>query len=125
MLLDTDIVIDLVRNHPPAWSWFLSLTEYPTLSGFMCMEVIRGCRDKAEHRRAWAVLSPFPVSWATEAECHRALHHILPLHFTCGIGLIDSLLASMAIERGVPLITFNAKHFRNVPSLKIQQPYVR
>lgn len=119
MLLDTDIVIDLVRNHPPAWSWFLTLKEYPVLSGFTWMEVIRGCKDKAEYRRVWAVLNPFPISWAKEAECHRALHHILPLHFSCGIGLIDSLLASMALEREVPLITFNAKHFRNVPSLMI------
>ena len=49
ILLDTDVMIDLLRQYPPAVAWLDSLgSEEIILPGFVAMELIQGCRDKAE-----------------------------------------------------------------------------
>jgi predicted nucleic acid-binding protein len=49
LLLDTDIMIDLLRRYPPALAWLTSLgsTEL-ALPDYVVMELIQGCRSKAE-----------------------------------------------------------------------------
>jgi hypothetical protein len=49
-LLDTDILIDIQRNHLPAVQWFASLTELPEVPGFVVMELIQGA-PTAQHQR--------------------------------------------------------------------------
>jgi predicted nucleic acid-binding protein len=34
-LLDTDVLIDVQRRHPPALAWFGSLPEPPSVPGFV------------------------------------------------------------------------------------------
>ncbi|MDZ7957227.1 MAG: hypothetical protein RMY34_04880 [Aulosira sp. DedQUE10] len=40
-LLDTDILIDIQRGHAPAITWFASLSELPSVPGFVVMELIK------------------------------------------------------------------------------------
>lgn len=40
-LLDTDVLIDIQRGHAPALSWFASLSEIPSVPGFVVMELIQ------------------------------------------------------------------------------------
>jgi hypothetical protein len=48
-LLDTDIMVDVMRQYPPALVWLKSLGEEEViLPGFVVMELIQGCRNKAE-----------------------------------------------------------------------------
>ena len=44
ILLDSDVLIDLLRNFPPAVEWFDTLDEDEDLvvSGFVVMELIQG-----------------------------------------------------------------------------------
>jgi predicted nucleic acid-binding protein len=46
-------------------------------------------------------------------------------HLTHRLGILDALIAACAQEQGVPLYTFNRKHFRSVDGLVIEQPYAR
>jgi hypothetical protein len=48
MLLDTDVLIDLERRHPGADAWFGGLAIIPDIPGFAAMELLNGCRSKAE-----------------------------------------------------------------------------
>lgn len=50
ILLDSDVLIDLLRNYPPAAGWFDALHENEELmvSGYVVMELIQGCRNKKE-----------------------------------------------------------------------------
>ena len=66
ILLDTDVMIDLLRQYPPAVEWLDSLgSEEIILPGFVAMELIQGCRDKAEQRELERELhshiSRFPI----------------------------------------------------------------
>lgn len=47
------------------------------------------------------------------------------LHLVQGIGANDALIAQTAVELGLPLHTFNLKHYRSVPALVTIQPYTR
>ena len=46
LLLDTDVMIDVLRGHPPAVAWLGTVrTEVIALPGYVAMELIQGCRD--------------------------------------------------------------------------------
>jgi hypothetical protein len=48
ILLDTDVMIDLLRQYQPAVEWLASLGEEEiVLPGFLVMELIQGCRKRA------------------------------------------------------------------------------
>jgi hypothetical protein len=52
MLLDTDVTIDLLRDHPPAVAWISGLGSAPIgLPGLVAMELLQGCKNQGEQRR--------------------------------------------------------------------------
>ncbi len=66
-----------------------------------------------------------PIVWPTDAECLEAIRNFRLLHLSQGVGLIDTLIAATALSLNAPLCTFNRKHFRHIPGLVIEQPYLR
>ena len=124
-LLDTDVLIDVQRGHPPALAWFASLTELPAVSGFVVMELIQDARNAGEVRQAQKLVAPLQIIWPTDAVCQRALADFTNYHLSHGLGLLDALIASCAVGLTATLCTFNEKHYQVVPSLLTKQPYVR
>lgn len=61
----------------------------------------------------------------TDVLINGALSNFTSYHLSHNLGLIDSLIAACAIGLPAVLCTFNVKHYRVVPGLQIQQPYVR
>src|SRR5438270_13556194 len=68
-LLDTDVLIDVRRGHPPALTWFAGLTDLPAVPGFVVMELIQDARNGREIRQALKLVAPLPLVWPTEADC--------------------------------------------------------
>lgn len=124
-LVDTDIMIDIQRGHVPALTWFASLTELPSIPGFVAMELIQDAQNKQQVRKALQLVAPLPVVWPTETDCARALSDFTAYHLAHRVGLIDVLIAACAVGRDATLCTFNAKHYRVIPGLNIVQPYSR
>ncbi|HET6571958.1 MAG TPA: PIN domain-containing protein [Fimbriiglobus sp.] len=124
-LVDTDVLIDVQRGHPPALAWFAGLTDLPAVPGFVVMELIQDARNGQEVRQALKLVAPFQVAWPTEADCSRALADFAAYHLTHGLGLLDALIAACAVGRSATLFTFNLKHYRAVPGLVTAQPYTR
>jgi predicted nucleic acid-binding protein len=125
MLLDTDVLIDIERDHPAALVWVASLTTPPFVSGFSALELARGAKDKAHLRKIRKFLDDFPLLWPTVSDMTRAFEEYAVLRLSDGLGLLDSLFAATATGSGDELVTFNDKHFRAVPGLVTVQPYVR
>lgn len=124
-LVDTDILIDVQRGHPPALAWFGGLKELPGVPGFVVMELVQDARNKREVRLALQMVAPFDIVWPTEADCSRALADFSIYHLSHGLGLLDSLIAASAVGQSASLYTFNAKHYAAVPGLIVVQPYIR
>ena len=125
-LLDTDIVIDLARRHPPAVAWFSSLgNETLGVPGFVVLELMEGCENALAMRRLRKWLAPFPIYWPSAQDCQRALDTYAHAWLSHHIDFIDVLIGECAIGLGVPLCTFNVRHFRAIPGLATEQPYER
>jgi predicted nucleic acid-binding protein len=124
-LLDTDILIDVQRGHPPALAWFAALTELPSVPGFVVMELVQDARNQREVEQALKLVAPLSVVWPSAADCNRALTDFSTHHLPHGLGLIDALISACAIGLSAKLLTFNDKHYRSVPGLAIAQPYIR
>jgi predicted nucleic acid-binding protein len=74
ILLDTDVMIDLMREYLPAIDWLDSLgTEKIVLPGLVAMELIQGCRDKAEQQEVDRELRSYNVAWPSPLACDEAL----------------------------------------------------
>ena len=123
--MDSDVLIDLMRRSPAAIAWFASLSARPAVSGFAAIEVTYACRDAAEMRQAQRFIEPFPIVWPSEDDLQRALSEYAPLRLSHGISAFDALVASTAVGRGLPILTFNRKHFEAIPGVITVQPYAR
>ncbi|WP_423224844.1 type II toxin-antitoxin system VapC family toxin [Candidatus Amarolinea aalborgensis] len=127
ILLDSDVLIDLLRKHPPAAAWFGTLPEDEevAVSGYVVMELIQGCRNKVEQDRVQRALASYGVVWLSEADCDAALGVFAAFRLSHNAGLLDVLIGQTAIALGEPLHTFNQKHYRFIPGIQTVQPYAK
>jgi predicted nucleic acid-binding protein len=124
-LLDTDILIDIQRRHPPAVAWFVSLTERPAVPLLVVMELLQDAANKTQVAKALALVGPLTLVYTTPADQQRALQDYTMFHLSHRLGLLDALIGATAIGLGASLCTFNVKHFQIIPGLTIEQPYAR
>ncbi|MEA5552327.1 PIN domain-containing protein [Anabaena cylindrica UHCC 0172] len=124
-VLDTDILIDILRGHQPAIAWFTTLKEIPSIPGFVMMELIQNAQNKQQVNYVFKLVDPLPIIWPTESDCMRALSDFTNYHLSDGLGLLDALIAACAVGQDATLCTFNIKHYRVIPNLIITQPYIR
>lgn len=124
ILIDSDVMIDVIRSFPPAAQWLQSVASNSIATpGYVMMEMIDGCHNKGELRQLEQVTAGMTGVWPSPASCGTALSNFRTLHLSHGLGLLDTLIGQTAIELGVPLHTFNVKHFQAVPALTTIQPY--
>lgn len=124
-MLDTDILIDLSRGYPPALAWFASLNDASLIPGYAIFELLVGCDNALAVRRLQRWLRPFRIYWPTATDCDRALTTFARARLSHNLGILDALIGECAVGLGVPLCTFNARHFRAVAGLTTEQPYER
>ncbi|MBU2461828.1 VapC toxin family PIN domain ribonuclease, partial [bacterium] len=64
VLIDTDIMVDLLRQYLPAVAWLRSLDDKEiSLPGFVVMELIQGCSNHTEQNRLEKELSSYSAIW--------------------------------------------------------------
>jgi predicted nucleic acid-binding protein len=123
-LLDTDVAVDILRNHSPAVAWLQSLGATPLgLPGLVVMELLQGCQNKNEQQRVEQFCQPYALFWPTVADCDRALQDFAAFHLSYNLGLLDTLIAHTAAGLREPLATFNVKHYGVINGLITMQPY--
>lgn len=124
-LLDTDVLIDIQRHHPPAVAWFKALPTLPIIPGLVVMELVQDANNNQQLRQALRLVAPFSIVWPTELDCQRALADFTAYHLSHRLGLIDALIGACAIGLSAHLCTFNEKHYRVIAGLVTVQPYHR
>jgi len=127
ILLDSDVLIDLLRKYSPAVRWFDALPEDEELmvSGYVVMEVIQGCQNKAEQERVQHEIGAYGVVWLSPKDCDSALEVFAAYRLSHNAGLLDVLIGQTAVALGVPLLTFNQRHYSFIPGIQTAQPYVK
>ena len=126
VLVDTDVMVDLLRQYAPAVAWLDSLGEQEIiLPGLVVMELVQGCRTKAEQKRLLKALAPYRVVWPMPDVADQALAVFVSFYLSDGVGIIDALIGQLAVSLNVPLCTHNQKHYEPIPQLSVVQPYAR
>jgi tRNA(fMet)-specific endonuclease VapC len=124
ILLDTDVMVDILRGYEPAKEWLEAADEIG-VPGLVAMELIQGCQNAREQKQLERSLSEYQLYWPDEDGCNRALASFSSHHLGDDIGLLDALIAETAIAANAELATFNVKHYRVLRGLQSIQPYMR
>jgi predicted nucleic acid-binding protein len=120
-VLDTTVLIDVLRGHAAAVSFLLALEEVPVCSEVSRVEVIWGLRS-AERKSAEQLFQRLRWVEVDESVSRTAgeLGRDLRRSHT-GIGVADLIIAATAERTGLPLATTNVRYF---PMIKgVRPPY--
>lgn len=138
-MLDTSVVVGVLRRHPHALgllAWLGSSGADPGLSGNGChgwargvvpilsavvrYEAERGVRSPEGQVRLGALLASTRVVPLTAADAGAAARIDRALRAAREpIGELDVLIAGAAVARGLPLLTYNVRHFARVAGLEV------
>jgi predicted nucleic acid-binding protein len=126
ILVDTDVMVDIIRRHSPAVAWLDSLgAEEVGIPGLVAMELLQGCRNREEQQQLAGFLRSYQRYWPSQQDCARAFDDFAAYHLSHSLGILDALIAETAVGLGVQLASFNTKHYGVLATLQTVQPYNR
>lgn len=127
ILIDSDVAIDLLRgfNNSQDWLFKLPETEEVMLSGYSVVELLEPTKNKIRQQEIQRFTSRFRLLWPSPESSQLALELWAKYRLSHGVGPFDALIGCTALDYGIPLCTFNKKHFRVIPGLNLLQPYSR
>jgi hypothetical protein len=111
VLLDTSVIVDILRAFDPALRYARSLEDVPTCSEITRVEILRGLRsrERGPTERLFATLRWIDVDEPIArraGELGRMWRRSHP-----GISVPDLVIAATASELGAELATLNVRHF--------------
>ncbi|MBI5563299.1 MAG: type II toxin-antitoxin system VapC family toxin [Chloroflexi bacterium] len=123
-LLDTSILIDILRGRVPARNWVDTLAlPARSISVITGAELLAGCRNQREQRAVERELNLYSIVWIDETISQTALDFYKQFHLSHGVGFLDCLIAATAIRHGYRLATLNLRHFTTLPGIQAERPY--
>jgi hypothetical protein len=111
LLLDTSVLIDVLRGSDPAAQWLASRDHVPTCSELTRAEVLRGVRsaERSNTERLLSSLRWMPVDEPVSrraGEFGRQYRRSHP-----GLGIVDFVIAATAQLLEADLATANVRHY--------------
>jgi predicted nucleic acid-binding protein len=111
MLLDTCIMIDVLRGKVAAFDFVSSLENVPALSAVTVTELIARCRNIKERRHIDRLLSHYAIHDINRDIASLAGDYVRRYGPSHGTDPIDALIAATAKTSSLLLATLNVKHF--------------
>ena len=121
-LLDTNILVDLIRGYAPATAW-IATQQQPGISRIVYMEVVQGAPDKNKQRQALKFLQNFVLAEPVQDDFEWATRQLVQFHLAHNVGMVDCLIAASAHRLNMTFFTRNLKHFSPLLGPLVQQPY--
>lgn len=123
-ILDTSILIDLLRGHEPAKDWIEGLDRRRlAITPVVWMETVQGATNKTKRSEAVRFLHRFVIEHPTEDDNRWAMRQLARFHLSHGVQIQDAMIASVAARLAVPLYTTNLRHFEPLPAVDAEKPY--
>ncbi len=120
-LLDSDILVEYLRNRPQAIDYVDALEGNLLISVITVAELIAGARNQVERQSIelfLAALEVIPIDYAIAKQGGLFRQQYKQSH---GTGLDDALIAATAELTGATLISFNRRHFPMIANFQV--PY--
>jgi predicted nucleic acid-binding protein len=122
ILMDTNIIVDLLRGYQPARDWIAAQKQIGICRGGY-MEVIQGAADKKKQREVLKFLKRFTIIEHTQADFIWATRQLIRHSLAYSVDVTDALIAAPAYRLQKALYTRNSKHFIPMIPALVQQPY--
>jgi predicted nucleic acid-binding protein len=117
-LLDTSVLVPILRKDEAALAWFEENAGDPRMSVVSLTELYLGVRRQREERDLAELerrVRPLPVDRDIAVRAGIFVRHYGPSH---SVEIPDALIAATAEHHGLRLATLNTKHFPMFPKLK-------
>jgi len=121
-LLDTSILIDLLRQFPPAITWFTSQGDLG-VSSIVWLELLQGAQNARSQQKARQLLHQFARIEISTDDINWAIKQVVKYNLSHSVGGIDCLIAATSYRLQIPLYTMNLKHFTPILGTLVQKPY--
>jgi predicted nucleic acid-binding protein len=120
-IIDTDILVDFIRADQKASSFLKTLEQSSILaiSSITRMELIVGCRNKAELKDLNKFLSRFDILPITEAISDQTIDLLEQYNLSHGLLIPEALIASTALVNTEEFVTKNQRDFRFIGGLRL------
>ncbi len=120
-ILDSDILIDAGRGEADAINCLLRLekTSVLAISAITQMELIVGCRNKAELKALEKFLSRYQILKITDEISDRAVDLLKQYFLSHSLLIADGLIAATALVHNEAFITKNQRDFRFIAGLNL------
>ncbi len=125
-LLDTTLLIDLSRGSSAAADFVDKERGLGTglfISVISAMELIVGCRDKAEVTKTKKLIADFLLVQLNPVISQKAYEFVLTYSKSHGLMIPDALIAATAFTESLELVSDNERHFNMIPKLIVTRPY--
>ena len=121
VVVDTDVLIDAARKVDEAVACLEQVEQNASLaiSAVTEMELIIGCRNKAELRSLEQFLSRFRVLHLNEQVSETAVDLLRRYRLSHGLLIADELIAATALSLGIPFLTKNERDYRFIAGLRL------
>ena len=120
-LVDTDILVDYVRENEDAAAYLESLKEW-SYSVVTAMELFAGARNNKEIRALEKFLRNYQEAPLSREIGNRGRTIMKGYAKSHGLDPLDAMIAATAISEGRTLSTRNSKHFKAIRGLRIEVP---
>lgn len=123
LLIDTDILIDVSNNDETAKQRLAaeSQTHILCVSVVTMMELVIGCRNKAEQQALNKFMAQFEVKPLTESISARTVELIETYALSHGLLIPDALIGATALSNSIGLLSKNQRDYRFIPNLNLFQ----
>ncbi len=123
-LVDTTILVDLLRAYSPAAEWIGAQTEGELgITPVVWMELVAGAQNKVAQRQAAQLLAHFVMVYYTQEDMDWAMEQLLVRKLSHSVGIMDCLIASASYRLQLPLYTQDLRHFTLLLGSLAQSPY--
>lgn len=122
MLLDTTILIDILRGNKQTKDFFQQKKGQSFISSITSMELIVGARNRQEEQAIKTSLQALQLEtvWVNQTVAKTALKLLEQYQRQVSLGIPDAFIAATAMENHLTLVTGNIKHFRIIKGLKLK-----
>jgi predicted nucleic acid-binding protein len=110
IVLDTTVLVDVLRGHGPARDWLAALDEVPACSELTRVEILRGVRHR-ERASAEALMRALRWIGVDEEIATRAGILGRTWRRSHALATVDLVIAATAMSRGATLGTSNVRHY--------------
>lgn len=121
-ILDSAVLVDLLRGYPPSEDW-IERQGVLALTPISWLEILAGAKSSVAQNQALRLLRSFERIDLTSADFDWAIQSALQYHLSHGIDMNDCLIAAPSQRLQIPLFTRNRKHFEPLLGALALVPY--